>query len=209
MAQGLAHASNIENLREEVQHVCSGTSDRFVPEPSQKAVQADILNAIRRFKNVVRWKEFWRDQKKSTETELYVVIEENSRFMTTGLNTVLKPTFGVKTSKHGYDNLKGFLTAAEKPSPRRLLNANVLSARTDKNSEIYNVLQELEKSGCVCVPTDKTNSTRVINIEDYKRWVSDHLHKAADLALRPKVMALCENANLLLEKVKLELSVKE
>ena len=32
---------------------------------------------------------------------------------------------------------------------------------------------------------------------------------AADLALRPKVMELYENANLLLEKVKLDLSVKE
>ena len=35
MAQGLAHASNTENLREEVQHVHIGTSDRFVPEPSK------------------------------------------------------------------------------------------------------------------------------------------------------------------------------
>ena len=61
MAKGLAHASNMENLRQEVQHVCSGTSDRIVPEPSQKAVQADILIAIRRFKDVVRWKDFWRD----------------------------------------------------------------------------------------------------------------------------------------------------
>ena len=51
--------------------------------------------------------------------------------------------------------------------------------------------------------------TTLINIEDYKRWVSEHIQKAADLALRPKVMALFENANLLLEKVKLELSVKE
>ena len=49
----------------------------------------------------------------------------------------------------------------------------------------------------------------MIKIDDYKQWVSDHLRKAADLALRPKVMALYKNANLLLEKVKLELSVKE
>ena len=69
MAQGLAHASNVKNLRQEVQRICSGTSDRFVPEPSRKAVQADILIVIRIFKNVVRWKEFWRDQKQSTEPE--------------------------------------------------------------------------------------------------------------------------------------------
>ena len=34
--------------------------------------------------------------------------------MDTGLNTGLKPTFGVKTEKHGSDNLKGFLTAVKK-----------------------------------------------------------------------------------------------
>ena len=63
MAQGFAHASDVENLCEEVQHVWSGTSDHFVPEPSQNSVQADTLIAMRRFNNVVRWKEFWREQK--------------------------------------------------------------------------------------------------------------------------------------------------
>ena len=57
--------------------------------------------------------------------------------------------------------------------------------------------------------TDKTNATRVIKIEDYKRWVSAHLQTADDLVICPKVIALYENANLLLEKVKLDLSVKE
>ena len=56
------------------------------------------------------------------------------------------------------------------------------------------------KSNCVCVPTDNTNSTRVIKIEEYKRLVSECLQKAANLAIRPKVMALFEDANLLLEK---------
>ena len=49
----------------------------------------------------------------------------------------------------------------------------------------------------------------MIKIDDYKLWVSDHLQKAANLALRPKVMAIYENANLLLEKVNLDLFVKE
>ena len=130
MAQGLAHASNKENLRQEVERVCSGTSDHFVPETSRKAVQDNILIAIRRFKNVVRWKGFWRDQKQSIGPEANEEIEEEYRFMATGLNTGLKPTFGVKTEKHGSDNLKCFLTAVGKPSSRRLLNADVLNART-------------------------------------------------------------------------------
>ena len=58
---------------------------------------------------MVKWKEFWRDQKKSTKTEVNKVIEENSRFMTTGLNTGLKPTFGVKTGTHGSNNLESLL----------------------------------------------------------------------------------------------------
>ena len=52
--------------------------------------------------------------------------------MATGLKTGLKPTFGVNIEKHGSDNLEGFLTAAGKPSSRRLLNADVLNARTEK-----------------------------------------------------------------------------
>ena len=114
MAQGLAHASNVKNLRQDVQRICSGTSDRFVPEPSRKAVQADILIVFRRFKNVVRWKEFWRDQKQSTKPEGNETEEEKSRSMATSLNISLKSTFGVKTAKHGSDNLEGFLTAVGK-----------------------------------------------------------------------------------------------
>ena len=67
----------------------------------------------------------------------------------------------------------------------------------------------MKKSGSVCVLKDKTNSTRVIQIEDYRRWVSNHLLKASDLALRPKVFSLFEDVNELFEKVKMELSVQE
>ena len=56
MAQGLVNVSNMENIHEEVQHVCIGTLDRFVPEPPQKYIQAGLIIATRRFKNVVRWK---------------------------------------------------------------------------------------------------------------------------------------------------------
>ena len=63
----------------------------------------------------MRWKEFWRDQKQSTEPEANEKIEEEYRFVATGLNTGLKPTFGVKTAKNGFDNLEGFLTAVIKP----------------------------------------------------------------------------------------------
>ena len=82
----------MENICEEVQRVCSGTSDRFVPEPSQKYVQYDLLIAIRIFKNVFWWKEFWRDQKQSIENYFFEGYE--TRFRGDGLNNGLNPTFG-------------------------------------------------------------------------------------------------------------------
>ena len=118
---------------------------------------------------------FWGDQKQSTETEVNEVIEENSRFMTTGLNTGLKPTFGVKTAKHRSDTLEGFLTAVEKTLIKESFKHRRFERPNRKTSGIYDVLQELTKSVCVCVPTDNTNSTRVIKIEDYKRWDTDYL----------------------------------
>ena len=53
---------------------------------------------MRRLENVVRWKEFWRDQKQATEMKLQEVNEEeeDSIFKATGLNTGLNPTFGFK-----------------------------------------------------------------------------------------------------------------
>ena len=118
--------------------------------------------------------------------------------MTTGINTSLKPTFGINTEKYGSDNLEGFLTAVVKTLLKEAFKRRRFTHSNRKTSEIYDVLQRLKKSGCICILKDKTNSTRVINNGDYKRWVSEHLQKAAELALRLKVMALFENKNVLL-----------
>ena len=67
----------------------------------------------------------------------------------------------------------------------------------------------MKKYGSVCVPTDKTNSTIEIKIEDYKRWVSNHLLKAEKLALHPKLIAMFEDANKLPEKMKMDCQFKK
>ena len=135
--------------------------------------------------------------------------EEYSRCKATSLDTGLKPTFGIKTANNGSDNLEGFLTAVEKTLLKEAFKRRRFERQNTKTKEIYYILQNLKKPGAVCVPTDNTNSTKVIQIEDYKRWVSDHLSKAADLALRAKVVSLFEYANSLLDKVKMELLVQE
>ena len=48
--------------------------------------------------------------------------------MATGLNTSLRPTFGIKTAKHVADNIEGILIMVGKSFPRRLSNADVLNA---------------------------------------------------------------------------------
>ena len=83
-------------------------------------------------------------KKQSTEIELNEVIEENSRFMTTGLNTILKPKFGIKTAKHGSDILEGFLTAVEKNLPKEAFRRRRFKRLNKKTREIYEVLQRLK-----------------------------------------------------------------
>ena len=50
---------------------------------------------------------------------------------------------------------------------------------------------------------------RVIQIEDYRWWVNDHLLNAANFAIHPKLVALFEYTKILLDKVKMKLSVQE
>ena len=62
---------------------------------------------------MVMWKEFWRNQNKSTNNEL-LKEEGDTIFKATSLSTGLKPKFGLNTAKYGSDNLECFLTAVLK-----------------------------------------------------------------------------------------------
>ena len=61
--------------------------------------------------------------------------------MTTGLNTGLKPTFGVKTAKHGSDNLEGFLIAVGKTLLKEAFKHRHFEHQNRKTVEIYDILQ--------------------------------------------------------------------
>ena len=71
-----------------------------------------------------------------------------------------------------------------KTLPKEAFKRRHFERQDRKKVEIYDVLQELKKIRMHLCPN------RVIKIEYYKHWVSDHLQKAADIALHPKVMAL-------------------
>ena len=70
--------------------------------------------------------------------------------MTTGLNTVLKPTFEVKTAKHGSDKLEVFFTAVVKTLLKEASKRRRFDRQNRKTVEIYDVLQELKIRMCLC-----------------------------------------------------------
>ena len=76
--------------------------------------------------------------------------------------------FGLKTAKHESDNLEGFPAAVVNTLLGEAFQSRRFERTNKKTREIYEVLQKLNKSGSVCVPAYKTNSTRVIQIEYLK-----------------------------------------
>eukprot|EP00957_Ditylum_brightwellii_P152577 11613870-Ditylum_brightwellii.AAC.1 len=48
-----------ESVPEMVQHLCVGTLDKYVSKPSVSHITENLLQALKRFKNSIHWKEFW------------------------------------------------------------------------------------------------------------------------------------------------------
>ena len=44
---------------EAVLNLCNGTSTKYVPAPSRRSIQTDLIIGLRQFKHSVRWKEVW------------------------------------------------------------------------------------------------------------------------------------------------------
>ena len=112
------------NLSNEVLRLCRGTSDKYVPCPTQSDVQADLLLGLRRFKNSVRWKEFWRNENKrqfspkGTGKVVFspspTVTYRNDETQSSGLGTNLKPVERIKNAPRGSEGLELFLRETER-----------------------------------------------------------------------------------------------
>ena len=61
--------------------------------------------------------------------------------MATGLNTGLKPTFGVNTAKQGTDKIEGFLTAVGKNLLKEAFKHRRFECQNRKTVEICDILQ--------------------------------------------------------------------
>jgi len=54
-------------LEDEVQCLVGGTSEKFVPEPMGEDITTDLINGLRRFKDAVRWKVYFKLLQESTK----------------------------------------------------------------------------------------------------------------------------------------------
>ena len=63
------------------------------------------------------------------------------------------------------------------------------------------LLQSLEESEIVIVPTDKTNRFRSTNKEEYKTMVKENLKKSSREIDRVRVVEICDNAKVLVDDI--------
>ena len=112
-------------------------------------------------------------------------MEEEETFDEKGINTKLKTKS--KSAMKGSEQLESFLKQVE----RELLSIGwdtEMSENKEKDQELRRLLQSLEESDIVIVPTDKTNRFRSMKKEEYKTMVKEHLKKSARVIERGRVV---------------------
>ena len=70
--------TEVLNLRSEVLHVTSMTSDTFVFAPQKDSILADFLIGLKRFRNSVRWKWFIAEEKRKKKGESTSPLSQNT-----------------------------------------------------------------------------------------------------------------------------------
>ena len=125
----------------------------------------------------------------------------------------MKPKNKSKYAPVGTPALEAFFKELEETLFERLNNyyekKSSAKEKPSTSSNIHNLLNILRKSSKVVVPTDKTNSFRVIELEDYKSQVLRHLEKSATKVPRNRLVEISEKAKELLSNVSHTLDDKE
>ena len=103
-------------------------------------------------------------------------MDEEEKYYEEGLNTKLRSKS--KSAMKGSEQLESFLTQVE----RELLSIGwdtEMPEKKEKDLELRRLLQTLEKSDIVFVPTDKTNKYESMEKDEYKNLVKEHLKQSA------------------------------
>ena len=216
----------VREIGEEVQMVTSEISEKFVPLPKRDNSLGDLLVGLKRFRNVVRWKEFFLNQQKENEEKTSEsendllsnaeVIQEEKEFPRS-LGTNLKPTI-CKQAPIGSNNLESFLSEVESTLINQVYDyyevkkRNISKRKTTGNaisSNIERILKDLMNSRAVIIPTDKTNNFVAVEFDKYLYWMKNHIDKCGFETPRSKLVEIFDESEKLLEEMKVWISKNE
>ena len=113
------------NIEREVLRVTSGISEKFVTAPTRSSSLSDLLIGLKRYKNSIRWKEYFiinkenSDQQNKNNDNNSKNDAENSTInlsdvSSSSLNTSLKPKNRQKNAPVGTPQLEVFFDELEK-----------------------------------------------------------------------------------------------
>ena len=172
--------------------------------PTKDEIIADALLLLKSFKNDCRWKEFWREihpkkieertkkilclnvnknkinnkNSNKVELDLDLDLDLEEKKKSEGLKTNLKPVNKFKAAPKGSENLEAALRSIERLILNHLMEMDERSQAL-LNAQIQKTLKELRKTNLVAMPTDKTNSVQLLDLNTYKKQVKKHLESSA------------------------------
>jgi hypothetical protein len=94
----------------------------------------------------------------------------------------------VSEAPHGSRQLEQFLEDVEFEILAMLKRGNEDYAPSPRSKAVNDLLANLQGQDQVVVPTDKTNSFRLVDSKDYIRWVKAHLNASAKVVSRQHLM---------------------
>jgi hypothetical protein len=203
------HGMSLERLvRDEVQRLNHGVSSKFVPQPTHRQVLGDALVGLGRFKNAVRWRYFWTERNSQSQSVAPSLTSSDEPSDASSASTVDND---VSVAHLGKDNIGGLGTGLRPPKAKqapqasaeveaflrevdRAVLSNVAATPTVDltriDTTIVSLEKALEKVPVVVVPTDKTNSFRVISTEDYTRFMNEHLATSSVEVPRKRILEI-------------------
>ena len=193
------HSDEIYNLKREILHVTNETSEKIVLAPSKEQILADLIIGLKRFRNTVRWKWFFQEEKRKKKelknsplsqialngvfnfNDYNDSIEGNNNpdnDKNEGLKSGLKPVQTTQNAPIGSPEVEEFLYEVEQKLIAQV-NEEKNLIQKPRDRLIVQLLKDLKNSDQVVIATDKTNSFQTISIKKYKKWVNEHLQKSA------------------------------
>ena len=107
------------DIQSEVQSITSETSEKFVAEPSKADALSDLIIGLKRYKNTIRWKEYFMNNPCNDSTNYNDKINKVNKSESTkdklktsisaSLGNKLKPTNKSKNAPPGSSTLEAYI----------------------------------------------------------------------------------------------------